>query len=61
MASQNLTPTDMIEQGSPGDPPAGFLRLFAKADHKPWVRDSTGAETDLTAAGGSASRSFFLA
>lgn len=48
MARQYETPLELLEQASPTNPPAGYLRLFAKADHKPYVRDSTGIETDLT-------------
>lgn len=52
MGKQVLVPQDLAEVASPATPPAGILRFYAKADHKPYTKDSTGLEVDLTATGG---------
>ena len=43
------------EVAAPATPPAGYVYIYAKADGKLYIKDDTGAETDLTAtaAGGS--------
>lgn len=39
------------EIAAPGTPAAGKVAVYAKADGKLYIKDDTGAETDLTAAG----------
>jgi hypothetical protein len=39
--------TDIAEVARPANPAAGFLRLYAKADHGLYVLDSTGTERRL--------------
>lgn len=40
------------EIAAPGTPLAGKVRIYAKSDGKVYIKDDTGAETDLTATGG---------
>jgi hypothetical protein len=42
----------LIEQVAPATPAAGVIEIYGKSDHKVYIKDSTGAETDLTATGG---------
>lgn len=58
MAREFDTQIDLLEQASPANPAAGFLRLFPKSDHKLYTRDSTGAEVDLTATGAGGATAF---
>jgi len=39
------------EIAKPANPPAGYVYLYAKSDHKLYLLDSTGTETDLTSGG----------
>jgi hypothetical protein len=44
----------LTEQASaPGTPPAGQVSLYAKTDHRVYIKDSTGAETPLVNVWGS--------
>lgn len=49
---------DLLEQVSPATPAAGLLRFYAKSDHKPYIKDSTGLETAVISAGGGAAPTF---
>lgn len=40
---------ELTEQTAPATPGSGALRLYPKSDHKLYIKDSTGAETDLSA------------
>ena len=40
------------EISTPATPAAGFVALYAKSDHKIYIKDSTGVETDITTAAG---------
>lgn len=51
MGKAILAPLDFAEIAAPATPASG-LRVYAKSDHKLYVKDTTGAETDLTAGGG---------
>jgi len=42
------TYTQLAEIATPVTPNTGQVRLYAKADHKVYIRDTTGTETDLT-------------
>lgn len=56
---RNLNAVELLEQTAPGTPSAGIVSLYVKAsDHKAYIKDSTGAETDLTAGGAGASKSY---
>jgi len=50
--SVNATSEQFAEIAAPSTPSAGYVELYAKSDHKLYIKDSTGTETDLTAAGG---------
>lgn len=40
------------EIAAPTTPASGFVAIYPKADGKLYIKDDTGLETDLTAAGG---------
>lgn len=46
-----LTWANFFEGSAPGTPDSGEVRLYAKSDGKLYIKDDTGAETDLTAGG----------
>jgi hypothetical protein len=51
---------EVPEAAAPATPATGFVRIYAKADGKLYIKDDTGLETDITtaAAGGGSSRAF---
>jgi hypothetical protein len=54
-----LVPSDLTElAAAPATPGAGLLRFYAKSDHKVYIKDSTGAETDITTPGGGGTVAF---
>lgn len=63
MSRPQLTQIAALEQSSPATPASGYVLVYSKSDHKLYIKDSTGLETDLTATGTGApfSRSFFIA
>ena len=52
MATQKLTPVDVVEQSAPANPAAGFLRVYAGTDHALHTLSSGGVNTALGAGGG---------
>jgi hypothetical protein len=42
---------ELAETAAPTTPATGWVRLYAKADGKVYIKDDTGAETDITTAG----------
>lgn len=50
----------LTETAAPGIPPASTVHVYAKTDGKVYIKDDTGAETDITTAGagGGGSRVF---
>lgn len=48
MSSPILTPLGTLEQPSPTTPASGTVLVYAKSDHKLYIKDSTGLETSLT-------------
>lgn len=51
MSRPVLVPIGTLEQSSPATPAAGTVLVYSKSDHKLYIKDSTGVETDLTATG----------
>lgn len=51
---------ELAETAAPTTPATGWVRVYAKSDHKVYIKDQTGLETDITtaAAGGGGSRVF---
>lgn len=53
---------EVPEAVAPATPAAGWVRIYAKSDHKLYIKDQTGLETDITTAGsgggGGATRAF---
>lgn len=49
MADRLLNPLDLPEASSPGTPPAGFVRLYGKADGGIYGKNSAGVESTLSA------------
>ena len=41
-----------VEGSAPGTPPTGYVYVYAKSDGDLYIKDDTGTETNLTAAGG---------
>lgn len=46
-----LNGQDLIESGSSSTPPTGRLAFYPKSDHKLYIKDSTGLETQIGAQG----------
>lgn len=44
-----LNQIQLQEKSAPATPPSGKVALYAKTDGKAYIKDDTGAETDLTA------------
>lgn len=48
----------ILEQTTPGTPSAGYIEFYGKSDHKLYIKDSTGTETQVGAGAGGSSKSF---